>query len=257
MIKLGSQEVTKVMKGSQEITTAYKGSDEVWSSKEDNWSTDAKSGSTTSRLFELDNVSPGNIVGTFEVWFKKHSGVANQGIYSSVMGHFRDLGWAVCFNAGDPDYGSKYLQLMDVYVSDTYQAARFTNNLPNGWNHIALVANGNTVTGYLNGSNVFSRNVSRRYGELRGRMQIPGGIDYRATAYGDYFDARVSNIERYKGSSFALPYKPFEVDANTISLTNRGTEFIDYADPGRTIKVGTKLYHNNPGNSQPEDTPYS
>jgi hypothetical protein len=31
MIKLGSQEVTKIMKGSTEIASAYKGSDEVWS----------------------------------------------------------------------------------------------------------------------------------------------------------------------------------------------------------------------------------
>ena len=31
MIKLGSQEVTKIMKGSQEVITAYKGGDEVWS----------------------------------------------------------------------------------------------------------------------------------------------------------------------------------------------------------------------------------
>lgn len=40
MIKLGSQEVTKIMKGSQEITAAYKGSDEVWSvvKEPDQWS---------------------------------------------------------------------------------------------------------------------------------------------------------------------------------------------------------------------------
>jgi hypothetical protein len=33
MIKLGSQEVTKIMKGSQEITTVYNGSDNVWSAQ--------------------------------------------------------------------------------------------------------------------------------------------------------------------------------------------------------------------------------
>ena len=40
MIKLGSQEVTKIMKGSQEVITAYKGGDEVWSAEKgpDIWS---------------------------------------------------------------------------------------------------------------------------------------------------------------------------------------------------------------------------
>lgn len=34
MIKLGSKEVTKIMKGSEEVVTAYKGSDVVWNRKE-------------------------------------------------------------------------------------------------------------------------------------------------------------------------------------------------------------------------------
>ena len=33
MIKLGSQEVTKIMKGSEEVVTAYKGSDVIWNSE--------------------------------------------------------------------------------------------------------------------------------------------------------------------------------------------------------------------------------
>ena len=256
MIKLGGQEVTKVMKGSQEIAAVYKGSQEVWSSKEDSYSTNALSGSASRRALTMKGW-PNNLpTATFELWLKIPSGVPNQGLYSSVMGEFGSLGWSVCFNAGSPSSGNRSLQLMDIGASDTYQWASFTSSFPHDvWTHICLMVTGSSKYGFINGQRSFSMSIGTSYGGLLGKqLQIPGGITYRQTAFGAYFDARVSDILRYSTSGFTPPTAPFQPDVNTHSLTNRGTEFIDYSkDPSSlTLTVGSNLKHN----SVDQDTPF-
>ena len=247
MIKLGSKEVTKIMKGSQEISSAYKGSDKVWSSAAKTYSTNAITGYAGNRIIEVHGMPNVGAV-TFETWFRIEESFPNQGLYSGVMGHINSsLNWAVMFNAGSPASGNRTLQLMDMYHSDTYEFKRFTSSFPlTKWVHICLMASGSSIYGFLDGKQCFTGSTSHYYGYLAGKsVQMPGGCSHRDTAYGRYFDSRISNNLRYSTSSsgFTPPTAPFEPDNNTLSLTNRGDEFIDYSSIGIVRRVGTSLSH--------------
>jgi len=93
-------------------------------------------------------------------------------------------------------------------------------NLSQGtWSHLALVCRGNnTFDGYVDGTRYvtgasFSTSGTKRF--------FIGGIggDIIGSNLNSYYDElRISNTERYTGSSFSVPTSQFTTDENTVTL---------------------------------------
>lgn len=253
-IKLGNSDVTKVMLGSQEVSAVYKGTDEVWSAGGVNLATYAQTGPVSGRTIYhqfKDNGQSHSVKKTFEVWFRKNS-APNQGIYSCIMGEVNSYPyWAIGFNMGNPDSGNSHIQVLNMYHSDTYSWIDVTSSLTEGWHHIAVQTEGARMIVHLDGLKKADKSASGNLSDLTpsNSYSCPGGCSHRMTAFGDYFDHRVSDIWRYGEGNFSVPAVPFEPDANTLALTNRGDEFVDYGPKNVGLVVGTSL-------TKIEDTPY-
>ena len=90
MIKLGSEEVTKIMKGSDEVLSVYKDNDEIWSPASDllYYGTESLSGSRECYWTIPAGTFPTNRF-TVETWFKSFGG-ANHGAYASFFGSWKN-----------------------------------------------------------------------------------------------------------------------------------------------------------------------
>lgn len=257
-IKLGNQDVTGVKLGTQDVTAVYKGGDEIWSAGGDGvqLATYAQNGSTADRSishhFAQAGIGTRSSKKTFEVWFRKNS-ASNQGIYSCIMGDVNGYPyWAIGFNMGNPDKGNSHIQVLNMYHSDTYSWMDVTTSFTDKWNHLAVQVEGSRMIVHLNGVNKGDKSASGDLSLLaENGYQCPGGCSHRYTAFGDYFDHRVSEGWRYGTSNFAVPASPFIPDADTIALTNRGEEFIDYSPSNLPLTVGSSLTKLAEG-----DTPY-
>ena len=258
-LKLGNDDVTGVKLGTQDVSAVYKGSDEVWSAGGGgaNLATMAQSGPTMNRsilhYFSQADIGTASSKKTFEVWFRKTS-AANQGLYSCIMGESRGYPyWAIGFNMGSPDSGASTIQVLNINYSDTYSWIDVTDNFTgNKWNHLAVQVEGGRMIVHLNGVKKGDKSAAGDLSLLTtNSYQCPGGASHRLTAFGDYFDHRVSEGWRYGTSNFALPASPFTPDADTIALTNRGEEFIDYSASDLKLIVGASLSKLDKG-----DTPY-
>lgn len=241
-LKLGNDDVTKVMLGSTEVSAVYRGTDEVWTAEEDvvigPWGTEALSGTRYS-YFELQKAGVTFPTDDFtvETWFKSFGG-PNHGSYASIFGawsHPTANGWMVGYNMNN-NSGTQDISVMHQMYNNTYEYAKITNDAMTKWTHFAMVKTGGQLLFYVNGVKV--KTIQAGSYTWGGHTQFYcGGSGIRDAAFGTYSNFRISNIVRY-----SVPFNPptsyFEPDANTLVLAHQGPEFKDYSGNNVNMEAG-------------------
>lgn len=241
-IKLGNQDVTKVMLGNQEVSAVYKGADQVWTAEEPAgpWGTEALSGQRYC-YFELQKagVTFPTDNWTVELWFKSFGG-PNHGSYASLFGawsHPRNNGWMVGYNMNN-NSSTQTISVMHQMHNDTYEYAAITNNAMANWTHFAMTKVGGQLMFYINGTRI--KTISAGSYTWGGHTQFYcGGSGIRDAAFGTYSNFRISNVDRYAGANGTPPASHFEPDANTLVLAHQGPEFKDYSGNNVNMVQGT------------------
>ena len=177
--------------------------------------------------------------------------------YNSGTGDFTYEGWFYPTSASGTQVmfaaqsnGNQAVDLLllggqlKLYLSDNGSSwnisagTSFGSYTHNGWNHFALVRNGNTLELMLNGSrgNTVSFTGSVYAYEASTRISTPTGLDgYRENMFhagsiegttsvftGSLNDIRISDTGRYTGSSYTQPPARFVNDSNTVTLLSLG-----------------------------------
>ena len=239
MIKLGSQEVTKVMKGTEEVSSVYRGSDEVWSAGgglgEGNWSCyHNESGYTSGNI-----IDPNGRDICIEFWFRPQD-VSQRG-YASLCGQWDGFGaWMLCYIDGG--YGP--VSWMWYNTSDTYGTQCSPNYLdPNKWYFVVLQAvwSEQAVGIWWDGQWQNSFNIDQPLGwGASAFYQNASGIRQGAYTTGHSF--RISEIKRYtSGVSFTPPTSTLTADEHTFWLTDIGSEPIEYSGAGKPFTVNSAI----------------
>ena len=116
----------------------------------------------------------------------------------------------------------------------------------NKWHHVAIVRNGNIITGYFDGVGTQIANTSSAFTTNTHNFYIGGD------ATTNYLNGSVSNFRIVKGtalytSNFTPPKGPLENISNTKLLTCRGSSITDASDSSHNITVtgnSTAVYNN-------------
>ena len=106
----------------------------------------------------------------------------------------------------------------------------------NKWHHVAIVRNGNIITGYFDGVGTQIANTSSAFTTNTHNFYIGGD------ATTNYLNGSVSNFRIVKGtalytSNFTPPKGPLENISNTKLLTCQGSSITDASDSSHTINV--------------------
>ena len=241
-LKLGNDDVTKVMLGSTEVSAVYKGTDEVWSAGGDDngaWGVNFAGSQEAIWTFDRGTSFPTNGAWTVEVWYKNTG--TSKSAYAALFGSWAsptNAGWMVGYNMNNTSGGNTDVGLMHRSYNDTYPYSNLTSNSMSGWTHIAFVkADNGRFKFYVDGTKV-------QEGSL-GVYQWGGHTDFyapgsgaRSAADGVYSNLRISNIDRYP-VPFNVPTEPFKVDANTLVLALNNPD-VTSEDTGKvTVKKST------------------
>ena len=220
-LKLGNDDVAKVMLGSTEVSAVYRGTDEVWSVGGDDkgaWGVRVASSQGAIFTFDKGYAFPTSDW-TVEVWYKNTGSAKNA--YDALFGSWASppsAGWMLGFNMNNTSGPNDDLALMHLSYSDTYPYKDLTKNELKEWNHVALVKRTDTGTldFYINGTVANSVSASSYQWGGHTNFHCPGS-GARGSADGVYSNLRISNIARYK-APFNAPTEPFQADANTLVL---------------------------------------
>lgn len=155
---------------------------------------------------------------TVELWF--YSNIANSN-YQRIFG----------INAGGTsptesvafEIGSTGILMVAISGSTQYGATTATPLSANTWHHLALVRNGNTVTGYINGVSAGSSTLTGAVNFATGAFPQIGA--WFATAYSRFINGYVADLRIVKGtavytSNFTPPTAPLTAITNTSLLLN-------------------------------------
>jgi len=134
----------------------------------------------------------------------------------------------VAFRAGAA--GSQYT----LNISEPPGSSPFVG----GWNHIAIVRDGSTVSLYMNGTRYDTDTYSET--DVQSSPVIIGGVDSDSDNLPDSYDTdllmtgiRVSNTARYSGASYTVPTQIFTNDEfTTLLIQNSLTDDSGYEDNG-------------------------
>jgi hypothetical protein len=182
----------------------------------------------TGDYLETPSSSAAGLTGdwTVEAWVFPTSFASANGLFDCRSG---GTGFAVYYNLTGFAGGAGSMGYATNSALVAYSSAVI--NL-NAWNHIAVVRSGNTVTGYANGSSVFTYNETRTNATTTTyQIGVPSAIPF-----GYFSNMRVvRGTAVYSGSTYTVPTAPLTAITNTSLLTCQSNRFRDASTNNFTI----------------------
>lgn len=182
----------------------------------------------TGDYLETPSSSAAGLTGdwTVEAWVFPTSFAAANGLFDCRSG---GTGFAIYYNLTGFAGGAGSMGYATNSALVAYSAAVI--NL-NAWNHIAVVRSGNTVTGYANGSSVFTYTETRTNATTTTyQIGVPSAIPL-----GYFSNMRVvRGTAIYSGSTITVPTAPLTAITNTSLLTCQSNRFRDASTNNFTI----------------------
>ena len=164
---------------------------------------------------------------TAECWVFPTSSVNQPFIMGQWAGSYS---WAIQFS----NNSSRFLRFL-TNISGISDNVATTPTPLNQWSHIALVRNGNSFVGYLNGVSVVSNTISGALPNSTNPFNI-GAIEGGSQPY----QGSISNLRLVKGtalytSNFTPSTSPLTAVTNTKLLTCQSNRFVDNSTSAHTI----------------------